>query len=40
MNNSNCPDYTLVKDWPLTEEQNELIGFGIKRANAVLSGQA
>ena len=35
-----CPDYTLAKEWPLTQEQNELIDFGIKRAQAVLSGQA
>ena len=40
MNNKNCPDYTLAKEWPLTQDQNELIDFGIKRANAVLSGQA
>lgn len=35
-----CPDYTLAKQWPLTQEQNELINFGIKRSCAVLSGQA
>lgn len=35
-----CPDYTLAKDWPLTQEQNELIDFGIRRSQAVLSGQA
>ena len=35
-----CRDYTLAKEWPLTQEQNELIDFGIRRANAVLSGQA
>ena len=33
-------DYTVAKDWPLTQEQNELIDFGIRRSQAVLSGQA
>ena len=40
MNNPVCQDYTIAKDWPLTQEQNELIEFGIKRSQAVLSGQA
>lgn len=33
-------DYTLVKEWPLTQEQNDLIDFGIKKSYAILSGQA
>ena len=40
MNNPVCQDYTLAKEWPLTQDQNDLIDFGIRRANAVLSGQA
>lgn len=38
--NEQTRDYTLAKQWPLTQEQNDLIDFGISRANAVLSGQA
>lgn len=40
MNNIDYKDYTLIKEWPLTKEQNDLIDFGIKRPCAVLSGQA
>lgn len=35
----NCPDYTLVKDFPLMQEQNEMIDFAIRRTEAVISGQ-
>ena len=34
-----CPDYTLAKDFPLMQEQNEMIDFAIKRPYAVISGQ-
>jgi SNF2 family DNA or RNA helicase len=34
-----CPDYTLAKDFPLKQEQNEMIDFAIKRPYAVISGQ-
>ena len=34
-----CPDYTLVKEFPLMQEQNEMIDFAIKRPYAVISGQ-
>lgn len=34
-----CPDYTLAKDFPLKQEQNEMIDFAIKRFYAVISGQ-
>lgn len=39
MNTNECPDYTLAKDFPLSKEQNEMIDFGIRRPQAVLSGQ-
>ena len=32
-------DYTLVKDYPLMQEQNEMIDFAIRRTEAVISGQ-
>ncbi len=32
-------DYTLRKDWPLTDDQNEIIDFMIKRNKAVCSAQ-
>ena len=32
-------DYTLVKDFPLMKEQNEMIDFAIRRKEAVISGQ-
>ena len=31
-------DYTLRKEWPLTEEQNEIIDFMLKRNKAICSG--
>lgn len=33
------PDYTLSKDFPLMQEQNEMIDFAIRRPYAVISGQ-
>lgn len=35
----NCPDYTLSKEFPLKDEQNEMIDFAIRRPYAVISGQ-
>ena len=32
-------DYTLSKDFPLKQEQNEMIDFAIRRPYAVISGQ-
>ncbi|MBO7615097.1 MAG: DEAD/DEAH box helicase family protein [Bacilli bacterium] len=32
-------DYTLARDFPLKQEQNEMIDFAIKRPYAVISGQ-
>ena len=32
-------DYTLRKDWPLTEEQNEIIDFMIKKNKCICSAQ-
>ena len=34
-----CPDYTLSKEFPLKDEQNEMIDFAIRRPYAVISGQ-
>lgn len=34
-----CSDYTLVKEFPLMQEQNEMIDFAIRRTEAVISGQ-
>lgn len=34
-----CPDYTLSKEFPLKQEQNEMIDFAIRRPYAVISGQ-
>jgi len=33
------PDYTLSKEFPLKQEQNEMIDFAIKKPYAVISGQ-
>ena len=33
------PDYTLSKEFPLKQEQNEMIDFAIRRPYAVISGQ-
>lgn len=33
------PDYTLSKEYPLKQEQNEMIDFAIRRPYAVISGQ-
>lgn len=33
------PNYTLRKDWPLTDDQNEIIDFMIKRPKAVCAAQ-
>lgn len=32
-------NYTLRKDWPLTDDQNELIDFMIKKNKCVLAAQ-
>jgi len=32
-------DYTLIKEFPLMKEQNEMIDFAIRRKEAVISGQ-
>lgn len=32
-------NYTLRKDWPLTDDQNEIIDFMIKRPKAVCAAQ-
>lgn len=32
-------NYTLRKDWPLTEEQNEIIDFMIKKNKCICSAQ-
>ena len=33
------PNYTLRKDWPLIDDQNEIIDFMIKRPKAVCAAQ-
>lgn len=32
-------NYTLRKDWPLTDDQNEIIDFMIKKPKAVCAAQ-
>lgn len=32
-------NYTLRKDWPLTDDQNEIIDYMIRRNKAVCSAQ-